>query len=81
MIISVRLNGTLPVLFGGARLSITLPDSASVADMIELLADQRPETRDSLARAIPVIGGEAASPQAPLKDGQEVALLMPVSGG
>lgn len=81
LVIRVRLNGTLPLLFGGAHLSIALPDSASVADLIKLLVEQRPEARDSIARAIPVIRGEVASPHTPLADAQEVALLMPMSGG
>lgn len=81
LLVRVRLNSTLPALFGRAHLSVHLADAATVADLIEHLAAQRPTARDSLTRAIPVRGGVAISLDQRLADGYEVALLMPMSGG
>lgn len=81
MLIRVRLNGPLPSHFGRAHLIVPLDDASTVADLFALLADRHPEAKDSLAIAVPVIGGTFVPRQSPLADGQEVALLVPISGG
>lgn len=79
--VPVRAGGGLAHDLGAARLAVTLPEDATVADLLADLRRQHPRAAQRLALAIPVIAGQAVAADAPLAAGQEVALLMPVSGG
>lgn len=81
MQIQVRLNGTLATFFAAPRFAVDLPEGATVAALVAELGARCPEASGALAVAIPVVGGDAASPATPLAEGREVALLMPISGG
>lgn len=81
MDVKVRFNGMLSSLLGRAQLTASIAEPASVADLIALIAQQHPAAAAALAGAVPVVGGEVVSRQAPLADGQELGLLMPISGG
>jgi len=50
-----------------------------VADLVDNLRAQYPVAL--LDTAIAVVGGEHVSNSAPLSDGQEIALLLPIAGG
>ena len=81
MEVSVRLGSGLAQLTGAARLSVTMPDEATVGDLIARRGSQRPELVARLAGALPVIAGRHVMPSEALVPGAEVALLLPVSGG
>lgn len=81
MQIQTRLSGELAQQVGMARLSVTLPDGATVADLLDWLRQQYPTTTARLETAVPIIAGRHVSPTEPLADGQEVALLLPIAGG
>jgi molybdopterin converting factor subunit 1 len=66
---------------GMAGAEVTLPEGATAAELLDLLAAEHPVLcgmRDSLALAI---NQEYASRDSLLREGDEVALLPPVSGG
>ena len=79
MTVLVHFGAGLALGNGVARLSVTLAGGATGVDLLEYLRVQYPASL--LDIAIPVIGGEHVSRSAPLSDGQEVALLLPIAGG
>ena len=66
---------------GTGELSVPLPEAATGADLLDRLGDEHPE----VARHRPVIrlavNRRYVPPDTPLADGDEVALITPVSGG
>jgi molybdopterin synthase catalytic subunit len=81
VLISVRLGNGLSQRAGLARLAIELPDGATVAGLIAALRQKHPDLEAGLSRAVAVTVGRQAAVDETLVDGQEVALLLPVSGG
>lgn len=81
MHVQVRLNGVLIDRFGQARLSVVLPTGATVADLLKAMATERPEADGALRASIAVVDGHHVGRGHRLRDHEEVALLMPVSGG
>ncbi|NLF63214.1 MAG: MoaD/ThiS family protein [Chloroflexi bacterium] len=79
--IPVRLNGQLMTTIGAPRLSLTLPEQATVADLLDVLAVQYPAAARLLRQAIPVVAGQHVTPATSLAGASEVALLMPIAGG
>lgn len=80
MQVSVRLSAGLAQDIGLPRLFISLPDGATVADLVAVLRSDHPRA-ERLSVALPIIGGQYVSLDSPLAPGQEVALLLPVAGG
>lgn len=79
--ISIRLGAGFSPASGNPRLSVDLPDGATVADLIARLGQLQPELESQLSIAIAVTGGQPVAGSERLAGGQEVALLLPVSGG
>jgi len=80
--VRVRLAGRLAAVFGGVpALAVELPAGATVADLLADLAERGPEAERALAAALPIVAGAHAAREHVLSTGQEVALLLPVSGG
>lgn len=93
MRVKVLYFGVLKDRFGAAEQRVELPDQGSVGDLLELLrgrtsnfamgngtADREQDER--LWRSLAVaVNREYASTSKVLRDGDEVALLPPVSGG
>jgi molybdopterin converting factor small subunit len=80
MTVFVRLGAGLTLGNGVTRLSVTLAHGATAADLLESLRRQHPAA-PRLENAVLVSNGEHVSRSAPLSDGQELALLLPISGG
>jgi molybdopterin converting factor small subunit len=80
MTVFIRLGAGLDLGEGLTRLSVSLPEEATVADLLDHLRAQYPASA-RLANAVMVSNGEHISRSAPLSDGQELALLLPISGG
>jgi MoaE-MoaD fusion protein len=76
MHVSVRLFAGLRERAGGASRSLELPDDARVADVWAPL-----DLGDEPAGLLYAVNKEYAAPDAPLADGDEVAVIPPVSGG
>jgi molybdopterin synthase catalytic subunit len=67
---------------GASELDIEVPGDAPVlADLEALLIDSHPELAALWPRLATAVDGELAGGDAPLREGVEVALLPPVSGG
>lgn len=80
MNISIRVGAGLELGAGMTRLSVTLAEGATAADLMEYLHAQYPAA-SRLENAVLVSRGEHMSRSATLSEGQEVALLLPISGG
>lgn len=60
---------------------VMLPSPATVQDMLNILCERHPELSQWLGFTRIAVNMEYASPDTLLHDGDEVALLPPVSGG
>jgi sulfur-carrier protein len=77
--VTVRLFAALREMAGSARVEA---EGHTVSDVLEALSERFGERFASIAGAGSVVlDGERADPSTPLAEGQEVALLPPVSGG
>ena len=77
--VTVRLFAALRELAGASRVEV---EGATVGEVIEALSARYGERFAVVARVgSAVVEGERAEPETPLSEGQEVALLPPVSGG
>lgn len=81
MRIQTRFSGELVNQIGVARLSLTLPDGATVSDLLAQLRTQYPAAAERLTTAVPVIAGRHVAHTQPLANGQEVAFILPIAGG
>ena len=81
MTVRVRLGAGLARLSAAPFLTISLPEGATVADLFAQLRESSPELAPALRSVLPVVAGEHVTRDQPLADRQEVALLLPVSGG
>ncbi len=81
MVVQVRLGAGLAQRVGAPRLSVTLADGATVADLLDHLQTRQPEIAPQLQAALPVLGGHPVERSTLLAAGQEVALVLPVAGG
>ena len=77
--VTVRLFAALRELAGSSSVEA---DGATVGEVVQALSARYGERFEAIARVgSAVVGGERADPATPLTEGQEVALLPPVSGG
>jgi len=79
--VRVRLGSGFGRLVPATRLTVALEPDATVADLYARLADTQPALGPVLPSALPVVGGEQVGGDRVLRPGQEVALLLPISGG
>jgi len=81
MQISVRLSSGLSQFTGSPRLQMNLPDDGTVSDLLHKLRTEYPNMGERLDSAVAVIAGRHASTSEHLLPDEEVALLIPISGG
>lgn len=81
MNINVRLSAGLAHSLGNPRLNVTLPDDATVDDLLAHLRHQHPDLQPRLDIVIPMIAGRHVAATQRLRPGEEVALLLPAAGG
>ncbi len=81
MTVNVRLGAGLAQSVGFARLSVSLSEGSTVADLREQLRAHHSEAGPQLAVAVPVIAGQHVAWTEPLLSDQEVAFLLPIAGG
>jgi molybdopterin converting factor small subunit len=79
--VRVRLGAGLARLAQAPVLSLDLADGATVGELLDRLAGAEPGVAGALPSVLPVIAGEHAERSRALRGGEEVALLIPVSGG
>jgi sulfur carrier protein ThiS len=75
--VDVRLGTRL----GPGRRSIRLPVGATVADLIAALAPDLGRSPDELAGVAVALHGEVVGRERVLRDGEALALILPVAGG
>ncbi|HJX28626.1 MAG TPA: molybdenum cofactor biosynthesis protein MoaE [Thermoanaerobaculia bacterium] len=66
---------------GASEMDLEMPDGSRVADLRQRLDRDHPRLAPLWPRLAVAIDGRVVSPDAPLTEGAEVALLPPVSGG
>ena len=66
---------------GASELDLEMPDGSRVADLRDRLDRDHPRLAPLWPRLAVAVDGRVVSPETPLSDGAEVALLPPVSGG
>ena len=81
MRVQVLFFGQLKDLTGRSSESLPLAERARLSDVLQHYADKFPDIRKLSSSLALSINREYASQDAPLQDGDEVALLPPVSGG
>jgi molybdopterin converting factor small subunit len=79
--VRVRLGAGLARLSVAPLKTVEVAEGATVADLFARLADDEPELAPALRSVLPVAAGEHVTRDQVLADRQEVALLLPVSGG
>jgi molybdopterin converting factor subunit 1 len=81
MQVRVLFFGMLKDIVGRAEDSVRLPDPSTLGDLLSHYESGFPPLKDVLKSLAASVNEEYAGPEAPLKNGDEVALLPPVSGG
>lgn len=81
MQIQVLFFGVLKEAFGGAGESVELPEGANVATLVRVFAEQSSNQQVPWSGLAVAVNREYADKSTVLHDGDEVALLPPVSGG
>jgi molybdopterin converting factor subunit 1 len=81
MVVRVKLFARARDLAGVGELTVSLPEGATVADLRRALAVERPALAGLMTRSAIALDDDFASDDVVVRDGAEVALLPPVSGG
>ncbi|MFK7803402.1 MAG: MoaD/ThiS family protein [Anaerolineae bacterium] len=81
MVLSIRINGSLAQEIGTTRLTVDLPSPVTVENVIQELVLRHPHSAETLQVTIPFVGGRHLDKTTILKQGQQIALLMPAAGG
>jgi molybdopterin converting factor small subunit len=79
--VRVRLGAGLARLSAAPFLAVEIAEGATVEDLFARLGATEPQLAPALRSVLPVVAGEHVARDQVLADGQEVALLIPVSGG
>ena len=81
MTVRVRLGAGLARLSAAPLKTVELTEGATVGDLFARLGEDEPQLALALRSVLPVVAGEHVTRDQVLADRQEVALLLPVSGG
>lgn len=81
MQVRVRFGAGLARLSAAPLVSVDLAEGATVDELYERLRAMDPDLAPALRAALPVVAGEHVSRDRRLADQDQVALLLPVSGG
>ena len=81
MQVRIRLGSGISRLAPASLISIELPDGADVEGAFREIGERYPDLAPALPSALPVVAGRHVLKTQTLHNGDEVALLIPVSGG
>jgi molybdopterin converting factor subunit 1 len=81
MRVTVRLFATVREVVGSRELKVRLADGATLRDLLLAVVEGHPKLKGSEATLLLAVNHEFAGPDAVLHDGDEVAVMPPVSGG
>jgi molybdopterin synthase catalytic subunit len=79
--VNVRLFAGLREAVGAREVTIEIPEDASVAELKARLGSAYPAVQPMLERAVCAIDDEYVATDERVREGAEVALIPPVSGG
>ena len=79
--VNVLLFGVLKDAMGAANERVTVADNATVAEVVEEFKRRAPQQSGLFATIATAVNSEFAALSTKLRDGDELALLPPVSGG
>ena len=79
--IRVRLFARYAELVGRAEAAVSVPLPATVGDVVQRLRDEVPAARALPERPLTAVNLRHVKLNAPVQDGDEVALLPPIAGG
>jgi molybdopterin converting factor small subunit len=79
--VRIRLGSGIARLAQSPLLTLELPEGATIDELYESLGASHPELAPALRSALAVVGGSQVERRRPLRHGDEVALLLPVSEG
>lgn len=81
MKVAVHFFATLRDLTGVRQQEVTMSEGATIAQLLDQLAQQHSRMGEALETAVISVNREYAFPDETLNDGDEVAIFPPVSGG
>lgn len=81
MLVRVRLGAGLALPTGNSRVSVSLSENATVADLLDHLRAEYPALAPKINAALPLVSGRPVAVSHRLSEDQEVALLLPAAGG
>ena len=81
MRVRVRLGSGLSRLSAAPLLAVELAEEATVDDLYARLGESEPALAPALRAALPLVAGEHVPRDRRLADREEIALLLPISGG
>jgi molybdopterin synthase catalytic subunit len=81
MQVQILFFGMLKELAGRGSESLTLPDGATLGDVISHYVERVPRLKEVVGSIAMAVNREYAGPECKLKAGDEIGLLPPVSGG
>ena len=81
MRIDVRLGTGLSRIAGGPRLAVDVADGATVDEVLDRVAADRPALAAGLPSALTVVHGTQVGGERVLAEGDELAVLTPVAVG
>lgn len=79
--VTIRFFGGAADAAGCRQVAETLPPGTTLAQVANSLAECKPGLRPFLSNSLWAVNEEYASPSTELKDGDEIVLIPPVSGG
>jgi len=81
MVVKVHLFALLRERAGTGELSLTLPAGATIEAAVAQLLRDHPALNGAVARICYAVNRDYADIRTPLRDGDDLALIPPVSGG
>lgn len=81
MNVRIRLFASFREAVGSNSLSWTAPDHSTVGEVVAALREAHPKLGPAAEKAMLAVNQEYVGPELRLKDGDELALIPPVSGG
>lgn len=81
MNVRVRLFASFREAVGSSTLAWDAPDGARVSEVVAALRDTYPALGPAVGQAMLAVNQEYVGPDLTLRDGDELALIPPVSGG
>jgi len=79
--VRVRLGAGLSRLARAPMLTLELAEGATLDDLYTELGEAEPDLVPALRSVLPVVAGRHVGREQPLRHREEIALLLPVSGG